>query len=176
MPRELNGLTLNLPELCSALQTKIVGGQENALVQINAFRFYEVQKCCPMTGHVWDGNLVVANAKKWETVSKGLQAIITRNFEEMAVEQRVDTIGCAAPIQFPGEATGLRPFLCATRASSVTVLVFTRMTAVASGINANVIRPVCRRPTFPLSAPGNAWRWLRGCRAAARAASAGSRG
>jgi hypothetical protein len=36
--------------------------------------------------------------------------------------------------------TGLRPFLCKTPASPVTLLVFTRMTTVASGINVNVIR------------------------------------
>ena len=82
--------TINLPELYSALQTKIVDGQENPLVQINAFRLYEVQKYCSMTGHVWDGNLIVANAKKWEAIPKELQAIITRNFEVMAAKQRID--------------------------------------------------------------------------------------
>jgi len=82
--------TINLPELYSSLQTKIVDGQENPLVQINAFRLYEVQKYCSMTGHVWDGNLIVANTKKWEAIPKELQAIITRNFEEMAVKQRAD--------------------------------------------------------------------------------------
>ena len=84
--------TLNLPELYSALQTKIVDGQENPLVQINAFRLYEVQKYCSMTGHVWDGNLICANAKKWESIPKELQAVITRNFEAMAIKQRADVI------------------------------------------------------------------------------------
>ena len=36
--------------------------------------------------------------------------------------------------------TGLRPFLCNTPASSVTLLDFTRMTTVESGNNVNVIR------------------------------------
>lgn len=81
---------LNLPELYSALQTKVVDGEENPLVQINAFRFYEVQKYCSMTGHVWDGNLVIANARKWNAVPKELQDVITRNFNEMAVKQRAD--------------------------------------------------------------------------------------
>ncbi len=83
--------TINLPELYSSLQTKIVDGEENPLVQINAFRLYEVQKYCSMTGHVWDGNLVVANARKWGTIPKELQAIITHNFEEIAKKQRADT-------------------------------------------------------------------------------------
>jgi tripartite ATP-independent transporter DctP family solute receptor len=83
--------TINLPELYSSLQTKIVDGEENPLVQINAFRLYEVQKYCAMTAHVWDGGLTVANARKWEAIPKELQAIITRNFEEIAVKQRADT-------------------------------------------------------------------------------------
>ena len=84
--------TLNLPELYSALQTKIVDGQENPLVQINAFRLYEVQKYCSMTGHVWDGGLTVANARKWEQIPKELQAVITKNFEAIAIKQRADVI------------------------------------------------------------------------------------
>ena len=85
-----SAVALNLPELYSALQTKVVDGQENPLVQINAFRFYEVQKYCSMTGHVWDGNLVIANARKWKALPKEVQEVITRNFNEMAVKQRAD--------------------------------------------------------------------------------------
>jgi tripartite ATP-independent transporter DctP family solute receptor len=82
--------TINLPELYSSLQTRIVDGEENPLVQINAFRLYEVQKYCAMTGHVWDGGLTIANTRKWEAVPKELQAIIIRNFEEIAIKQRAD--------------------------------------------------------------------------------------
>ena len=63
--------TINLPELYSSLQTKIVDGQENPLVQINAFRLYEVQKYCAMTGHVWDGGLTVANATEMASHPEG---------------------------------------------------------------------------------------------------------
>ena len=79
-------------ELFTALQQKIVDGQENPLVQINAFRLYEVQKFCSMTGHVWDGGLTVANARKWEQIPKELQAVITRNFEAIAIKQRADVL------------------------------------------------------------------------------------
>jgi len=85
-----SAVALNLPELYSALQTKVVDGEENPLVQINAFRFYEVQKYCSLTRHVWDGNIVIANAKKWKALPKEVQDVITRNFNEMAIKQRAD--------------------------------------------------------------------------------------
>ena len=46
---------INFSELYSALQTKVVEGQENPLAIIATTRLYEVQKYCSMTSHVWDG-------------------------------------------------------------------------------------------------------------------------
>jgi tripartite ATP-independent transporter DctP family solute receptor len=102
-----SAVTLNLPEVYSALQTKVVDGQENPLVQINAFRFYEVQKYCSMTNHVWDGFLVVANAKKWQSIPTELQAIITRNFNEMAIKQRADVFKMNNDLQAEMSQKGL---------------------------------------------------------------------
>ena len=44
------GISIN--ETYSALQTKVVDGQENPLVVVEAARFYEVQKYCSMTDHI----------------------------------------------------------------------------------------------------------------------------
>lgn len=44
-------------ELYSALQTKVVDGQENPLALIRSAKLYEVQKFCSLTGHTWDGPL-----------------------------------------------------------------------------------------------------------------------
>jgi TRAP-type C4-dicarboxylate transport system substrate-binding protein len=46
---------LNLSEVYSALQTRIVDGQENPLAVFETAKLYEVQKYCAMTNHVWDG-------------------------------------------------------------------------------------------------------------------------
>src|SRR5205085_1445479 len=43
-------------------------------------------------------------------------------------------------------ATGLRPFLCRRLASSMTLLVFTRMTTVLSGMSVKVIRSPGSKP------------------------------
>lgn len=47
--------SINLNELYTSLQTKVVDAQENPLVLIEAGKFYEVQKYCSMTSHLWDG-------------------------------------------------------------------------------------------------------------------------
>ena len=51
-------------ELYSALQTKVVDGQENPLALISSAKLYEVQKYCSLTGHTWDGHFVFGNAKE----------------------------------------------------------------------------------------------------------------
>lgn len=84
--------TMNLTELYSALQTKVVDGQENPLVQIDTYRIYEVQKFCSMTGHVWDGNWLIANARKWNALPAEGQAVISRIFDEQAAKQREDVL------------------------------------------------------------------------------------
>ena len=45
---------INFNEVYSALQTKLVEGQENPLAIISSARLYEVQKYCRLTNHVWD--------------------------------------------------------------------------------------------------------------------------
>ena len=48
-------------EVYTSLQTRIVDGQENPLSVIDAGKFYEVQKYCAITNHVWDGYWICAN-------------------------------------------------------------------------------------------------------------------
>jgi TRAP-type C4-dicarboxylate transport system substrate-binding protein len=47
--------SINFSEVYSALQTKIVDGQENALQLIEIAKLYEVQKYVSITNHMWDG-------------------------------------------------------------------------------------------------------------------------
>src|ERR1700731_4001181 len=47
--------SINFNEVYSALQTRIVEGQENPLALISTAKLYEVQKFCSLTNHMWDG-------------------------------------------------------------------------------------------------------------------------
>ena len=59
--------SINFSEVYSALQTKIVEGQENPLAIISTAKLYEVQKYCSLTNHMWDGFWFLANRRAWES-------------------------------------------------------------------------------------------------------------
>ena len=58
--------SINFNEVYSALQTKIVDGQENPLAIISTAKLHEVQKYCSMTSHMWNGLQHLANRRAWE--------------------------------------------------------------------------------------------------------------
>jgi tripartite ATP-independent transporter DctP family solute receptor len=81
---------INFNELYSALQTKVVEGQENPLAIIATTRLYEVQKSCSLTGHVWDGYWILGNKRAFERLPKDLQEVVTRELDRSTSEQRAD--------------------------------------------------------------------------------------
>jgi len=50
---EASPTSINFNEVYSALQTKVVEGQENPLAIIATAKLYEVQKYCSLTNHMW---------------------------------------------------------------------------------------------------------------------------
>jgi tripartite ATP-independent transporter DctP family solute receptor len=108
---------LNFAEVYSALQSKVVDGQENPLAIIYTAKLYEVQKYCSMTNHMWDGYWFMGNKKLFEQLPSDLQIIVTRNVAESAVLQRADVRkmndGLQAELQAKGMAinsTNADPF------------------------------------------------------------------
>lgn len=98
---------INFSELYSALQTKIVDGQETPLVSIQAAKLYEVQRYCSLTNHVWDGYWLVANGKAWEALPADLREIAARNFDRAAAEQRQENRRLNDSLQRDLEKAGL---------------------------------------------------------------------
>ena len=81
---------INFSEVYSALQTKVVEGQENPLAIIETAKLYEVQKYCSLSNHMWDGFWFLANQDAWNKLPKDLQEIAARNFNAAAVKERAD--------------------------------------------------------------------------------------
>ncbi|MFJ4292494.1 TRAP transporter substrate-binding protein [Cupriavidus sp. NPDC089707] len=77
-------------ELYSALQTRVVDGQENPLALIRSAKLYEVQKFCSLTGHTWDGHFIFGNARKFQALPAEVQAAISASFNAAALKQRED--------------------------------------------------------------------------------------
>ncbi len=69
--------SINFNEVYSALQTKIVDGQENPLAIISTAKLYEVQKYCSLTNHMWDGFWFLANKAAWERLPADMRGIIS---------------------------------------------------------------------------------------------------
>jgi tripartite ATP-independent transporter DctP family solute receptor len=83
--------SITINELYSALQTKIVDGQENPLTIIESGKYFEVQKYCSITEHMWDGLWIIANGKRIKSLPAEDLALITKSFEAATTTQRTET-------------------------------------------------------------------------------------
>src|SRR6202158_3585656 len=91
--------SINFSEVYSALQTKIVEGQENPLAIISTAKLYEVQKFCSLTNHMWDGFWFLANRRAWEKVPEDVRGIVAKNINAAGVKERVDVAKLNAGLQ-----------------------------------------------------------------------------
>src|ERR1700744_6350009 len=76
--------SINFSEVYSALQTKIVEGQENPLALISTAKLYEVQKYCSLTNHMWDGYWFLANRRAWAALPDDIKTIVAKNVNAAA--------------------------------------------------------------------------------------------
>ncbi len=81
---------LSVTELYTALQSKLVDGQENPLAVIDLYKYYEVQKYCSVTNHIWDGWWLIANQSSWKRIPEKSRAIATQHLEQAALAMRKD--------------------------------------------------------------------------------------
>jgi tripartite ATP-independent transporter DctP family solute receptor len=80
--------TIGIGEVYTALQTKVVDGQENPFAIIEAFRFYEVQKFCSLSGHAWECFWLAGNQRSWNAIAEPLRQVAQRVFAANAVKTR----------------------------------------------------------------------------------------
>ena len=99
--------SINISETYSALQTKIVDGQENPLAVIETTKIYEVQKFCSMTNHMWDGYWFLANRRSFERLPKDAQEIVAREINKSAMDERADVAKLNAELRGKLSGNGL---------------------------------------------------------------------
>ena len=87
---EASPASINFSEVYSALQTKIVDGEENPLAIIATAKLYEVQKYCSLTNHMWDGFWFLANRRAWESLPDDVRAIVAKNVNAAGMKERDD--------------------------------------------------------------------------------------
>jgi tripartite ATP-independent transporter DctP family solute receptor len=99
--------SINFAEVYSALQTKVVDGQENPLAIISTAKLFEVQKYCSMTNHMWDGFWFMANRRAWEKLPAELQAIVAKHINAAGLKERADVAELNAGLQRDLAAKGM---------------------------------------------------------------------
>ena len=90
---------VNIADTYTALQTKVVDGQENGLALFSALKFYEVQPYCAMTNHMWDGFLTLASRRFYEGMSDQNRALLLEHLQTAQNAQRQDVIELDASLE-----------------------------------------------------------------------------
>jgi TRAP-type transport system periplasmic protein len=91
--------SINFNEVYSALQTKIVDGQENPLAIIATAKLYEVQKYCSLTNHMWDGFWFLANQRAWQSLPDDVRTIVAKHINAAGLKEREDVAKLNASLQ-----------------------------------------------------------------------------
>jgi tripartite ATP-independent transporter DctP family solute receptor len=99
--------SINFNEVYSALQTKIVDGQENPLAIISTAKLYEVQKYCSLTNHMWDGFWFLANQRAWESLPDDVRSIVAKHINAAGLKERDDVAKLNASLQQDLSTKGL---------------------------------------------------------------------
>ncbi|MDO8705618.1 MAG: TRAP transporter substrate-binding protein [Sulfuricaulis sp.] len=99
---------INFSELYSALQTRVVDGQENSLALIDSARFYEVQTHVSMTNHIWEGYVTAFNDAAWKKLPGNLQDTIKKHFRDATLAQRQDMVALSGTLQAQLQAKGMK--------------------------------------------------------------------
>ena len=83
-----NAVAMDVKELYSAMEQKVLDGQENPFPIIRAGRYNEVQKYLSNSGHFFDFVLVMANKKSFEALKPEYQKAIRDAMNSAVASQR----------------------------------------------------------------------------------------
>lgn len=100
-------VSVNFAEAYTALKTKIADGQENPLALIYFAKFYEVQKYCAMTNHMWDGLFNAMNGRAWRALPPNLQAVLADNMNMAVIKGRADLVELNKTVRSKLEENGM---------------------------------------------------------------------
>ena len=79
---------INFNETYTALQTKLVDGEENPYAIIDSAHLYEVQHYLSVTNHMWSAYHLLGNNDAWQALPADIRAIADRNLTKYALQQR----------------------------------------------------------------------------------------
>jgi TRAP-type transport system periplasmic protein len=78
-------------ESYSAMETHIIDAQETPYLSIYYQKYFEVQKYCSVTNHMWAGAFLVTNSEAWKALPADIQGIVERNAAKYTALERKDS-------------------------------------------------------------------------------------
>ncbi|MEX0407279.1 TRAP transporter substrate-binding protein [Aquibium sp. LZ166] len=84
--------TVAIAEVYTGLLTGVIDGTDLPLLTMADLKIIEVQKFVSLTSHMWDGPWLIANKASIESLSADHSAIVKKNFEQAALDQRGDVV------------------------------------------------------------------------------------
>ena len=83
-----NPVPMNFSEVYTALEQKIIDGQENPFSVIETSKFPEVQKYLTVSNHMYNPQSLLASKKKWDALTKDEQEMLMSTAIEARTWQR----------------------------------------------------------------------------------------
>ena len=99
--------SVNISELYSALQTKMIDAQENPLSTIYSNKFYEVNPYCCLTNHSYTSTFVFMNADVYNSLSDNQKAAIDKANEAATAASKTAAEAAEVEYQELLEAEGM---------------------------------------------------------------------
>ena len=99
--------SVNISELYSALQTKMIDAEENPLSTIYSNKFYEVNPYCCLTRHSYTSTFVFMNADVYNSLSDNQKAAIDKANEAATAASKTAAEAAEAEYQTMLEAEGM---------------------------------------------------------------------
>lgn len=98
---------LNFSEVYSALQTRVVDGQENPPAIVHTAKLFEVQRFASVTNHMWDGFWFLANRRAWTRLPGPMQEQVAGILNASCLEQRAEVARTNASLRGELTAAGM---------------------------------------------------------------------
>lgn len=99
--------SVNISELYSALQTKMIDAEENPLSTIYSNKFYEVNPYCCLTNHSYTSTFVFMNADVYNSLSDNQKAAIDKANEAATAASKTAAEAAEVEYQELLEAEGM---------------------------------------------------------------------
>ena len=83
-----NAVPMQITEVYTAMETRVIDGHENSLAAINSNKFQDVQKYLSLTGHSYNTLILLVSKKRWDQLNADERKVLTDAADEAKTYQR----------------------------------------------------------------------------------------